>query len=133
MFHFDIRDNRKKHHVMRFNGNLKIDFREWKDKTVKIERENNLRSFKEFDEDMPKFGAGSEFGREAREEARRKKFGIASKQYKPDDQPWLLKVNGKNGRKFKGVREGGVSENAAYYIFTHGANGIIEAFPLKEW
>lgn len=32
-----------------------------------------------------------------------------------------------------GIREGGVSENAAYYVFTHAADGAIEAFPLQEW
>lgn len=34
---------------------------------------------------------------------------------------------------FLGIREGGVSENAAYYVFTHAADGAIEAFPLHEW
>lgn len=32
-----------------------------------------------------------------------------------------------------GIREGGVSENASYYVFTHAADGAIEAFPLQEW
>ncbi|KAK9891769.1 hypothetical protein WA026_016565 [Henosepilachna vigintioctopunctata] len=31
------------------------------------------------------------------------------------------------------MREGGVSENTAYYIFTHGEDGATEAFPLQEW
>lgn len=35
--------------------------------------------------------------------------------------------------RFRGVREGGVAENAAYYVFTHGPDGAIEAFPLNEW
>lgn len=47
-----------------------------------------------------RFGAGSEFGRDAREEARRKKFGITARRYKPDDQPWILKVGGKTGKKW---------------------------------
>lgn len=32
-----------------------------------------------------------------------------------------------------GIREGGISENAAYYVFTHAEDGAIEAFPLHEW
>ena len=49
---------------------------------------------------MPKFGAGSEYGREQKDEARRKKYGIIQKQYNPDDQPWLLKLGGgKQARK----------------------------------
>jgi hypothetical protein len=35
--------------------------------------------------------------------------------------------------RFRGNREGGVAENAAYYVFTHAPDGAIEAFPLQEW
>ncbi|XP_075980251.1 transcription factor IIFalpha isoform X2 [Anticarsia gemmatalis] len=122
---------KKKYHVMRFNATLNVDFAKWTH--VKMERENNIKEFKGMDEDMPKFGAGSEYGRDMREEARRKKFGITSRKYKPEDQPWILKVGGKTGKKFKGIREGGVSENAAYYVFTHAADGAIDAYPLQEW
>jgi transcription initiation factor TFIIF subunit alpha len=99
-----------------------------------MERENNMKDFKAMEEDMPKFGAGSEYNRDQKEEARRKKFGIISKKYNPDAQPWILKVGGgKSGKKFKGSREGGVSENAAHFIFTQTKDGSIEAFPLNEW
>ncbi|KZC13126.1 General transcription factor IIF subunit 1, partial [Dufourea novaeangliae] len=125
------KNNKKKHNVMRFNATLNVDFSKWTQ--VKMERENNMKEYKGVEEEMPKFGAGSEFGRDAREEARRKKFGITSRKYKPEDQPWILKSGGKTGKKFKGIREGGVSENAAYYVFTHAADGAIEAFPLHEW
>ncbi|CAH2069060.1 unnamed protein product, partial [Iphiclides podalirius] len=126
---------KKKYHVMRFNATLNVDFAKWTH--VKMERENNIKEFKGIEEEMPKFGAGSEYGRDMREEARRKKFGIISRKYKPEDQPWILKVGGKTGNKsvfrFKGIREGGVSENAAYYVFTHAADGAIDAYPLQEW
>ncbi|XP_034254721.1 general transcription factor IIF subunit 1 [Thrips palmi] len=126
------KNSKKKFHMMRFNSTLNVDFTKWKQ--VRMERENNSKEFKGFDEDMPKFGAGSEFGREAREEARRKKFGIVARKYKPDDQPWILKVgSGKSGKKFKGIREGGVSENAGYYVFMKAEDGVIEAYPLQEW
>lgn len=26
-----------------------------------------------------------------------------------------------------------MSENAAYYVFTHAADGAIDAYPLQEW
>lgn len=68
-----------------------------------------------------------------KEEVRRKKFGIISKKYRPDAQPWLLKVGGKSGKKFRGTREGTVGENAAFYVFTHAPDGAIEAYPLNEW
>jgi len=113
---------------MRFNYNLNVDFSQWRN--IKLERENNLKEFKSAEEETPRFGAGSEYNREQKEEARRKKFGIIAKKYNPDAQPWILKVNGK---KFRGVREGGVSENAAHYIFTQTKDGSIEAYPLQEW
>ncbi|XP_055377506.1 general transcription factor IIF subunit 1 isoform X2 [Condylostylus longicornis] len=125
------KNSRKKHHVMRFNATLNVDFGKWN--AVRMERENNMKEFKTLDEDMPKFGAGSEYNRDLREEVRRKKFGIIAKRYKPEAQPWILKVGGKSGKKFKGIREGGVSENAAFYVFTHAPDGAIEAYPLHEW
>lgn len=69
---------------------------------VNLERENNLKEYKTANDLdlMPKFGAGSEFGRDLKEEARRKKYGIIMKRYNPDDQPWLMKVgNGKQAKK----------------------------------
>merc|ERR1719422_1872012 len=36
-------------------------------------------------------------------------------------------------RKYKGIREGGVSENTSFYVFTHGKDGALEAFPVSEW
>ncbi|CAO1404555.1 unnamed protein product [Diamesa serratosioi] len=122
---------KNKHHVMRFNYNLNVDFAQWR--TVKMERENNMREYKGAEEEQPKFGAGSEYNRELKEEARRKKFGIIAKKYNPDAQPWIVKVGGKSGKKFRGIREGGVSENAAFYVFTHAPDGAIEAYPLNEW
>ncbi|XP_014235026.1 general transcription factor IIF subunit 1 [Trichogramma pretiosum] len=131
---FSIRvpkNSKKKYNIMRFNAVPKTDFKEWK--SVKMERENNMKDFKGMDEDMPKFGAGSEFGREAREEARKKRYGINAKKYKPEDQPWILKINGSNGKKYKGTKTDGINQNAAYYVFTHAPDGAIEAFPLNEW
>lgn len=121
---------KKKHHVMRFNATLNVDFAQWK--MVKMERENNAKDYRGMEEDVPKFGAGSEYNRDLKEEVRRKKFGIISKKYKPEAQPWILKVD-KSGKKFKGIREGGVGENAAFYVFTHAPDKAIEAYPLHEW
>ncbi|XP_037928970.1 general transcription factor IIF subunit 1-like [Teleopsis dalmanni] len=122
---------RKKYHVMRYNATLNVDFATWRN--VKLERENNMKEFRGMEEDVPKFGAGSEYNRDLREEVRRKKFGISAKKYRPEAQPWILKVGGKTGKKFKGIREGGVGENAAFYVFTHAPDGAIEAYPLHEW
>jgi transcription initiation factor TFIIF subunit alpha len=42
-------------------------------------------------------------------------------------------VGGKGGKKYKGLREGGVSDNTTFYVFTHGKDGAFEAFPIKDW
>ena len=99
-------------------------------------RENNKKERTQ-EEEAPEFGAGSEYGKAQREEARRKKYGFISKKYNPDAQPWLMRVgNKKEGKHYKGVREGGVSENTCYYVFTHAQDGSFEAHPIKvniEW
>lgn len=65
---------------------------------ARLERDlSNKKIYQE--EEMPESGAGSEFNRKLREEARRKKYGIVLKEFRPEDQPWLLRVNGKSGRK----------------------------------
>ncbi|XP_002731241.1 general transcription factor IIF subunit 1-like [Saccoglossus kowalevskii] len=121
----------KKYSIMKINSNEKIDISKWPQ--TKIERENNMREFKPDDEVIPTHGAGSEFGRERREEARKKKYGIITKSYKPEHQPWILKQSGKNGKRYKGKKEGGITDNSSYYIFMQGPDGAFEAFPLDSW
>lgn len=52
------------------------------------------------EEEATEGAAGSEFGKKQREEARRKKFGIVTREFRVEDQPWILKVNGKAGRRY---------------------------------
>lgn len=107
-----------------------------------------------------RFGAGSEYGREAREEARRRKYGGGNKKkYNIEEQPWIMKTSEKNKKRvnhyqwfpwmagytgkvficnfffnrYRGVKEGGVSENASYYIFTQAIDGAFEVFPISHW
>ena len=149
------RNSRKSFHIMKFNASLKVpspntkaqlsfeveillifkmDPAKWTQ--VRMVRENNKKADKTAvdDEENPKFGAGSEFGREQREEARRRRFGGRRKQYNPDNQPWLMRVGSKKeGKQYRGTREGGVAENTTYYVFTHAADGSFEAHPVKDW
>lgn len=65
---------------------------------ARMERDlSNKKIYQE--EELPESGAGSEFNRRLREEARRKKYGIVLREFRAEDQPWLLRVNGKAGRK----------------------------------
>ncbi|XP_033101417.1 general transcription factor IIF subunit 1-like [Anneissia japonica] len=120
----------KEYSVMKFNAGDNVDFTKWKKGTMV--REDNLTAFKEQDS-MPKFGEGSEYGRERREEARKKKYGIVTKKYKEEDQPWILKQQEKGGKKYKGRKEGGINDNASHYIFTQMADGSFCASPVKSW
>lgn len=117
---------------MQFNRQNKVDFKQWNQ--VKMERENNLKEFKAtVGEDLPLYGAGSEFGRERREEARKKKFGVRVQKYKEEDQPWILKLGGKQGKKFRGRKEGLVAENSSYYVFKQLPDSTFEAYPVDSF
>jgi len=35
--------------------------------------------------------------------------------------------------RFKGTRNGGILENASYFIFTKNKDGMFEATPVEEW
>ena len=94
-----FRDCKKRFHVMRFNKALNTNVSDWNKLTCKMERENNAKENKN-EPEAPVYGAGSEFGRQQREEARRKKYGAHSKKYDPNSQPWMLKVgSGKHAKR----------------------------------
>lgn len=115
---------------MAFNAGDRVACSSWTQ--ARMERDMSARRIYG-EEETQEGAAGSEFGKKQREEARRKKFGIVTKEFKVEDQPWILKVNGKAGKRFKGVKKGGVTENASYYIFTQCPDGAFEAFPVHGW
>ncbi|XP_063045058.1 general transcription factor IIF subunit 1 isoform X2 [Engraulis encrasicolus] len=120
----------KKYSIMAFNAGDKVNCSAWTQ--ARMERDmSNRRMYAE--EETQDGAAGSEFGKKQREEARRKKYGIVTREFKLEDQPWILKVNGKAGKRFKGQKKGGVTENASYYIFTQCPDGAFEAFPVHGW
>ncbi|XP_044129694.1 general transcription factor IIF subunit 1 [Bufo gargarizans] len=124
------RNPSKRYNLMAFNAADKVDFSTWNQ--ARMERDLSAKKMFQ-DEEMPDSGAGSEYNRKQRDEARRRKYGIILREFKIEDQPWMLRVNGKAGRKFKGVKKGGVTENASYFIFTQCPDGAFEAFPVSNW
>ncbi|XP_053320788.1 general transcription factor IIF subunit 1-like [Spea bombifrons] len=124
------RNPSKRYNLMAFNAEDKVDFSTWNQ--ARMERDLSAKKMYQ-EEELPDSGAGSEFNRKQREESRRKKYGIILKEFKTEDQPWVLRVNGKAGRRYKGVKKGGVTENASYYIFTQCPDGAFEAFPVSNW
>ncbi|KAJ7989676.1 hypothetical protein DPEC_G00307010 [Dallia pectoralis] len=120
----------KKYSIMAFNSGDRINCSTWTQ--ARMERDmSNRRMYG--GEESEEGAAGSEFGKKQREEARRKKFGIVTREFKVEDQPWILKINGKAGKRFRGQKNGGVTENASYYIFTQCPDGAFEAFPVNGW
>ncbi|KAM3172677.1 hypothetical protein ACTXT7_014051 [Hymenolepis weldensis] len=103
---------------------------------VFIQRENNLRQYKASHniQDGPNKGAGSEFGQDAKEEARMRRLGISRQGYSPEDQPWLLTVGkGRTAKRYRGVKEGSVSANVGHFIFCQNGDGSFNAYPVDEW
>lgn len=66
---------------------------------VILERENNAPAYAAAysNAEGPEFGAGSEYGKKAKDEARRKKMGRYAKTYKVEAQPWLMNVQSNQG------------------------------------
>lgn len=81
-------------------------------------------------EQLPKAGQGSEYGREAKELYRRKKFGYMAKKKNVDDMPWILS-NKATDKHYIGKKS--VSENSSYFVFIKCADGGFEASPLEDW
>ena len=42
-------------------------------------------------------------------------------------------MNGEGGRKYRGIREGGVAENTTFNVFSYGKDGAFEASPISDW
>lgn len=119
----------KKYSVMRFQS-TKVDF----SSITKAQMSRQTDAIEEREsENLPTFGAGSEFGRERREEARKKRFGFVPKPKNPEAAPWNLRLGGKSGRRFTGRKEAGINENSSYYILTQCEDGAFEAVPVNNW
>ncbi|XP_064899922.1 general transcription factor IIF subunit 1 isoform X3 [Columba livia] len=124
------KNTNKRYNIMAFNAADKVNFSTWHQ--ARLERDlSNRRLYQE--DELPEAGAGSEFHRRLRDEARRRKLGIVLREFRAEEQPWLLRVNGRAGRRYRGVKKGGVTENASYYVFTQCPDGAFEAFPVLSW
>lgn len=53
-----------------------------------------------------------------------------------DYHPWQIKLgSGRTGRRFKATKDGGVGDNASYYVFykPNEQSNNYEVFPINEW
>ncbi|KAL5239388.1 hypothetical protein ACI65C_006798 [Semiaphis heraclei] len=113
-----------KYQLLKFNKNIEVE--KWSSHTKLKKEVKGDRKTSVIDK-MPKFGAGSEFGREARQAKKRR---YESNNNLSETTSWNLDIQGK---KFKGARQGGIAENSSYYIFSLGENNVINAYKLEEW
>lgn len=84
----------------------------------------------------PDSGAGSEFGKEARELARRRRLGFIPRQKRPEDLPWLVTTKDIEKEKTKDrqyIGKKSIVENSSYFVFIKCADGGFEAHPIDDW
>ncbi|KJH43349.1 transcription initiation factor IIF, alpha subunit [Dictyocaulus viviparus] len=135
---FVVKVPRKSEHkrfsVLKFNGMDRVDTSRWSmDSMVQMEREDN-KSVTLSTQSVQEYGEGSEYGKAARDEARRKKYGRQTKSYKLDSQPWHLSFIEPDGRirKMKSIREGGAGEHADYWVFLKSGEEFL-AYKVDDW
>jgi len=137
---------KKKFNIMKFNSGGQTDVQNWKAAT--LSRDLSARKQYETDLMMPEFGAGSEFGRRQKLEARRLKMGgRRNKGFVVENQPWSLKVTSleipKDDKKdikptfvtkeFQGKKEGGIGEGSMYFVMTQTKESSFEVHPVQDW
>uniref|UniRef100_H2YGQ6 Transcription initiation factor IIF subunit alpha n=1 Tax=Ciona savignyi TaxID=51511 RepID=H2YGQ6_CIOSA len=121
----------KKFNVMRFNAGDKVDIRKWSE--ASLVRDMSGKKVYEQEEVYPEFGAGSEYGRKQREEARKLKYGMRKKKFVLENQPWNLTVTTLVKKDFLGKKEGGIGEGSMYFVFTQRPDFTFEAYPVDDW
>uniref|UniRef100_F1KX07 Transcription initiation factor IIF subunit alpha n=1 Tax=Ascaris suum TaxID=6253 RepID=F1KX07_ASCSU len=125
----------KQYSVLAFSESAMLNLADWKNASfsVRMRREDSEKQAAAT-EPRQSYGAGSEYGSAARQEARRKKYGRQMQKFQIDAQPWQLSIRYENGkeRKFRGVRGGGVGEHADYWVLLH-QSGRIEAVKVSGW
>ncbi|KAJ1346963.1 hypothetical protein KIN20_001898 [Parelaphostrongylus tenuis] len=128
------RSEHKRYSVLKFNGMDRVDTSRWTvDSMVQMEREDN-KSVTLTTQNVQEYGEGTEYGKAARDEARRKKYGRQAKSYRLDNQPWHLSFLEPDGRlrKMKSIREGGAGEHADYWVFLKSGEEFL-AYKVDDW
>lgn len=130
-----VPDDRKRYSVMRFNDNLNVDFTTWQEKKVMMKREDN-RSNMATSVTQQDYGAGSVYGRAAREEARRKRYGRQVRNYHKDRQPWLLNIKDiehfdVKEKKYRSIVDS-TGDHADYWVFVKEGDCFV-ATKVTDW
>ncbi|GMR36935.1 hypothetical protein PMAYCL1PPCAC_07130, partial [Pristionchus mayeri] len=124
----------KRYTVLKFNNSIKIDPTTWANAEceIKMEREEN-RVLTSGLPAVQEFGEGTEYGKAAREEARRKKLGRRANQYSIDKQPWRMNITEGDGKhkKLHSIREA-AGTHADYWLFLKSGEEF-QAYKVDDW
>ncbi|GMS84610.1 hypothetical protein PENTCL1PPCAC_6785, partial [Pristionchus entomophagus] len=124
----------KRFTVLKFNNSVKIDPTTWANPEcdIRMEREEN-RVLTSGLAAVQEFGEGTEYGKAAREEARRKKLGRRANQYSIDKQPWRMKISEGDGKekKLHSIREA-AGTHADYWLFLKSGEEF-HAYKVDDW
>lgn len=126
-YYVKVPKTRKRYHALKFHTS-NVDLANWNN--AEMVRDVIPQTQRQEWEQLPKQGQGSEYGREAREMYRRRKFGFTAKKKNVEDMPWILS-NKTSDKHFIGKKS--VSENSSYFVFIKCADGGFEASPLADW
>ncbi|KAI6174681.1 Transcription initiation factor IIF subunit alpha [Aphelenchoides bicaudatus] len=125
--------NKKRYSILQFNGPLNVDPGHWPQAQVAMAREDNRAHTIGPSENIQEFGEGSEYGRAAREEARRKKYGRQTRTYHHDRQPWQLLLRDGNGSaKDRIFRSAVLEAHSDYWVFLKAGNNF-HAHKVDDW
>ncbi|KAI6220468.1 Transcription initiation factor IIF subunit alpha [Aphelenchoides besseyi] len=128
--------DKKKYSILQFNGPLKVEPAAWTRQSIQFAREDNRAHTVGPSEIKQDYGEGSIYGRAAREEQRRKKYGRQSRSYHHDRQPWQLLIRDETAEKkdrwFRSVCEGGAGEHSDYWVFLKSGTNF-EAHKVDDW
>lgn len=132
-YYVRVSKSRRKFHALKFStGTIDIG----KFNRPEMSRDtSNLPSRPDW-ENGPKSGQGSEFNKEAKELARRRKFGYMPKKVHAEDLPWIINTKGSEKEKTRDkqfIGKKSISENSCYFVFIKCADGGFEAHPLEDW
>ncbi|CAF0713631.1 unnamed protein product [Brachionus calyciflorus] len=132
-FYVKVSKSRKKFHALKFHTGA-VDLKDF-NKPEMSRDTSSVPTARPDWESMPKSGQGSEFNRENKELARRRKFGYVPKKVNADNLPWILTNKGNEKEKTKDkqyIGKKSISENSCYFVFIK-CDGGFEAHPLEDW
>lgn len=132
-YYVRVSKSRRKFHALKFNTGT-IDMGKFN--RPEMNRDTSSVPSRPDWENGPKSGQGSEYNKEAKELAKRRKYGYVPKKVHAEDLPWIINTKGSEKDKTRDkqfIGKKSISENSCYFVFIKCADGGFEAHPLEDW